>query len=60
MKIIRVSVWKVPLTSHETYYMSDGKTCDTVDSMVVGLETDEGSTGWGEVCPIPQLSLIHI
>ena len=54
MKIIRVSVWKVPLTSHETYYMSDGKTCDTVDSMVVGLETDEGSTGWGEVCPIPQ------
>ena len=53
MKLIRATVWKVALTSHETYYMADGKTCDTVDSVVVGLETDTGLTGWGEVCPIP-------
>lgn len=53
MKITRASLYKVSLTSHETYYMSDGKTCDAVDSMVLSLETDAGLTGWGEVCPIP-------
>ena len=53
MKIIRVDLWQVALTSHETYYMSDGKTCDTVDSVIIGLTTDTGLTGWGEVCPIP-------
>lgn len=53
IKIIKLSAWKVPLTSHETYYMSDGKTCDTVDSIVVCLETNSGLKGWGEVCPIP-------
>ena len=53
MKISRVTLYKVPLQSHETYYMADGKTCDTVDSIVLQLDTDEGFTGWGEVCPIP-------
>ena len=53
MKITRITAWKVPLTSHETYYMADGKKCDTVDSIVVGLTTETGETGWGEVCPIP-------
>lgn len=53
MKIKRISLWHQPLTSHETYYMSDGKTCDTVDTVVVRLETDTGLSGWGEVCPIP-------
>ena len=53
MKITRIQAWKVPLTSHETYYMADGKTCDTVDSIVVALETETALVGWGEVCPIP-------
>ena len=53
MIITRANLYKVALTSHETYYMADGKTCDAVDSMVLSLETDEGVTGWGEVCPIP-------
>lgn len=53
MKISAVSVYRVPLTSHETYYMSDGKTCATIDTMVVRVATDAGITGWGEVCPIP-------
>lgn len=53
MKITRVSLWHVPLTSHETYYMAEGKTCDTVETVVVKLDTDEGLSGWGEVCPIP-------
>lgn len=53
MKITRLSLWHVPLTSHTAYYMADGKTCDTVESAVLRVETDTGVTGWGEVCPIP-------
>lgn len=53
MKLTRISLWQVPLTSHETYYMADGKTCDTVESVVLRLDTDTGLSGWGEVCPIP-------
>lgn len=53
MKVCRITVWSVNLTSHQTYYMADGKTCDTVKTHVLRLETDSGLTGWGEVCPIP-------
>ncbi|MEQ9695562.1 enolase C-terminal domain-like protein [Shimia sp. SDUM112013] len=53
MKIKRITLWSVDLTSHETYYMAEGKTCDTVKSHVLCLETDAGLRGWGEVCPIP-------
>ncbi len=53
MKITGIQCWRVPLTSHTTYYMADGKTCDTVDSIVIRINTDNGITGWGEVCPIP-------
>lgn len=54
MKVKRLSLWSVDLTSHETYYMAEGKTCDTVKTHVLCLETDTGLKGWGEVCPIPQ------
>ena len=53
MKITRITLWSVDLTSHETYYMAEGKTCDTVKSHILCLETDTGLKGWGEVCPIP-------
>ena len=53
MKITRITLWSVDLTSHETYYMAEGKTCDTVKSHVLCLDTDSGLKGWGEVCPIP-------
>lgn len=53
MKITRITLWKLPLTSHETYYMANNKTCDTVDSIILRLDTDEEFVGWGEVCPIP-------
>jgi len=53
MKITNLTLYRVPLTSHETYYMAQGKTCDTVDSMVLAISTNEGLQGWGEVCPIP-------
>ena len=53
MKITRISIWHVDLTSHETYYMADNKTCDTVESVVIRIETDQSIIGWGETCPIP-------
>ncbi len=53
MKLTRLSLWHVPLSSHETYYMADGKACATVETVVLRAETDAGVTGWGEVCPIP-------
>jgi len=53
MKISRLSLWHVPLTSHLTYYMGAGKTCATVETVVVRVQTDTGIDGWGEVCPIP-------
>jgi L-alanine-DL-glutamate epimerase-like enolase superfamily enzyme len=53
MKITRLSLWHVPLTSHTAYHMADGKTCDTVESVVLKIDTDSGLSGWGEVCPIP-------
>jgi L-alanine-DL-glutamate epimerase-like enolase superfamily enzyme len=33
--------------------LADGKTGDTVESVVLAVDTDTGLTGWGEVCPIP-------
>ncbi len=53
MKITALTLWRVPLQSHATYYMAAGKTCATVDTVVLRLSTDTGHTGWGEVCPIP-------
>lgn len=53
MKISRISLWHVPLTSLETYYMAEGKACDTVETVVLRIDTDTGLSGWGEVCPIP-------
>ena len=54
MRITRIALYVVPLTSHATYYMAEGKTCDTVETVVLRLDTDAGLTGWGEVCPIPR------
>ena len=33
--------------------MTDGKSCETVETVVVRLDTDGGLFGFGEVCPIP-------
>ncbi len=52
-RITRLRLWHVPLTSHTAYYMADGKACETVETVVIALDTDAGVTGWGEVCPIP-------
>lgn len=53
MRIERITLWHVALTSHAAYHMSEGKTCDTVDTVVLRIDTKDGLSGWGEVCPIP-------
>ncbi len=53
MKITKLTLWTVPLTSHDTYYMAEGKTCETVDTVVLRADTDTGLSGWGEFCAIP-------
>ena len=53
MKISRISAYHVELPLHEgSYKWSGGKSVSVFDSTVVQVETDEGSVGYGEVCPL--------
>lgn len=54
MKIRRLSLHTIPLTSLVPYYMAEGKACETVATTVLRIDCDDGTTGWGEVCPIPR------
>jgi cis-L-3-hydroxyproline dehydratase len=53
MKIKRIIVYRVELPLHETTYKwSGGKSVTVFDSTIVGVETDTGLIGYGEVCPL--------
>ncbi len=53
MKIIRIFAHRVELPLHETSYQwSGGKSVSVFDSTIVGVETDTGLIGYGEVCPL--------
>jgi len=53
MKIRRILAWRVDLPLREgSYKWSGGKSVTVFDSTVVGVETDSGVTGYGEVCPL--------
>ena len=53
MKITGIRAYKVDLPLHEgSYKWSGGKSVSVFDSTVVEVQTDEGVTGWGEVCPL--------
>jgi len=53
MKITRIRAYRVELPLHEgSYKWSGGKSVSVFDSTIVEIETDEGITGWGEVCPL--------
>ncbi len=53
MKIRRVNVYQVDLPLHEgSYNWSGGKSVSVFDSTIVSVETGEGITGYGEVCPL--------
>jgi L-alanine-DL-glutamate epimerase-like enolase superfamily enzyme len=53
MRIQRISVYQVDLPLKEgSYKWSGGKSVTVFDSTVVQIDTDEGITGYGEVCPL--------
>ncbi|MGA2259355.1 MAG: cis-3-hydroxy-L-proline dehydratase [Thermoguttaceae bacterium] len=53
MKITRISAWQVDLPLHEgSYKWSGGKSVTVFDSTIVGVGTDSGVVGYGEVCPL--------
>ena len=53
MKIKRISAWQVDLPLCEgSYKWSGGKSVTVFDSTIVGVETDSGVVGYGEVCPL--------
>src|SRR2546421_2022514 len=53
MKITRIFAHRVELPLREgSYKWSGGKSVSVFDSTIVGVETDSGIVGWGEVCPL--------
>jgi hypothetical protein len=53
MKVTRIFAHRVELPLHETTYKwSGGKSVTVFDSTIVGVETDTGIIGYGEVCPL--------
>ena len=53
MKITAIRAYQVDLPLHEgSYKWSGGNSVSVFDSTVVAVETDDGITGWGEVCPL--------
>lgn len=53
MKITGIRAYRVELPLHEgSYKWSGGKSVSVFDSTIVEVLTDEGVTGWGEVCPL--------
>src|SRR4029079_10883630 len=53
MKIARVFAHRVELPLNEgSYKWSGGKSVSVFDSTIVGVETDSGLIGYGEVCPL--------
>ena len=53
MKITRIFAHRVELPLREgRYSWSGGKSVTVFDSTIVGVETDSGLTGYGEVCPL--------
>ena len=53
MKITRIFAHRVELPLREgSYKWSGGKSVTVFDSTIVGVETDTGLIGYGEVCPL--------
>src|SRR5208337_404801 len=53
LRIKKISVWRVDLPLREgAYKWSGGKSVTVFDSTIVGVETESGAIGYGEVCPL--------
>jgi L-alanine-DL-glutamate epimerase-like enolase superfamily enzyme len=53
MKIRRIAAYRVDLPLHEgSYKWSGGKSVAVFDSTIVEVQADDGTIGYGEVCPL--------
>ncbi len=53
MKITAIRAYQIDLPLHEgSYKWSGGNSVSVFDSTIVAVETDDGLTGWGEICPL--------
>ncbi len=53
MVIKAIRAYQIDLPLYEgSYKWSGGKSVSVFDSTVIEIETNEGVTGWGEVCPL--------
>ncbi|MBL8176751.1 MAG: hypothetical protein JNK48_18890 [Bryobacterales bacterium] len=53
MLITKIKCYRVELPLHEgSYKWSGGNSVEVFDSTVVEVQTDEGVTGYGEICPL--------
>jgi cis-L-3-hydroxyproline dehydratase len=53
MRICGIQAYRVELPLHEgAYKWSGGNSVSVFDSTVVAIETDQGVTGYGEICPL--------
>lgn len=53
MTIRAIRAYQVDLPLKEgSYKWSGGKSVNVFDSTIIEVETDQGVTGWGEVCPL--------
>ncbi|QOY85617.1 cis-3-hydroxy-L-proline dehydratase [Paludibaculum fermentans] len=53
MLITKIKVYQVALPLHEgSYKWSGGNSVEVFDSSVVEIQTDEGISGFGEICPL--------
>jgi L-alanine-DL-glutamate epimerase-like enolase superfamily enzyme len=53
VKITGLRAFQIDLPLHEgSYKWSGGNSVSVFDSTVVAVDTDEGITGWGEICPL--------
>jgi len=58
MKITGLRIFQLDLPLHEgTYKWSGGNSVSVFDSTVVAIDTDDGLTGWGEICPLGEAYL---
>ncbi|HVO98873.1 MAG TPA: cis-3-hydroxy-L-proline dehydratase [Bryobacteraceae bacterium] len=53
MRITKIEAYRAELPLHEgSYKWSGGNAVEVFDSTIVAVSTDEGITGYGEVCPL--------
>src|SRR6185295_3516318 len=53
MKITAIRAYQIDLPLHEgSYKWSGGNAVSVFDSTIAAVDTDDGVTGWGEICPL--------